>query len=421
MDNFDKIIKQKAEQFEVPYNEAHWAEMDGKLNSIRTAKIRKNIFGSAAIMVVVAISSYFIFSNDKIAVEGDNNIADNKTTEAIVNDVKSIKEKHTLLNNTVIEDNTVGNEISLEETQPEIVTEESNNENKVAENKPSNKVVETENSINKMAINTSNVNAEFIVYNNRACLGEGVNFESQENNQPVSYTWNFGDGTISHKANPTHVYKESLVYTVTLTLLDRQTGVEYTTIQQDVITVLPLPEIVFTYLEESKKYDDNSLKYPYTIFNVKNTNKTSTYKWSFGNGESSTSAKTKTIYKKPGSFVVKLVATNSYGCENSTRKKVTIKNGSTLYTPNAFTPNADGDNDNFIPISLLEWDIQFEMTIIDKSGKLIYKTSDKNEPWNGKMNNTGKVMDVGVYLWQVITYDAEGTPHNHHGNINIVK
>ena len=43
MDNFDEIIKQKAEQFEVPFNDAHWAEMDGRLNAIRAAKIKNTI------------------------------------------------------------------------------------------------------------------------------------------------------------------------------------------------------------------------------------------------------------------------------------------------------------------------------------------------------------------------------------------
>ena len=86
-----------------------------------------------------------------------------------------------------------------------------------------------------------------------------------------------------------------------------------------------------------------------------------------------------------------------------------------------FSPDKNGNNDVFIPKALLEWDVQFKMTIIDKSGKTVYQTSDKNEPWNGKMNNTGRTLDNGIYLWQVVTYDAEGTPHTHQGKINLIK
>ena len=421
MDNFDKIIKESLEKFEVPYNKAHWAEMEGRLNGIRAAKIKKIIFGSAAVFAIVAISSYLIFSNNEMPINESNlTFVDNRELKGISIDDTDIKEEKSplIINDKLTDETIIINEHILEENIIEIKEGIGNNDNRSTDIE---KETETELVSNKEIVSNDKINAEFIVYNNRACLGETVKFESHENDSPVSYTWNFGDGIISHKANPIHIYKEDLVYTVTLTLLNRQTGIEFTTVQQDIVTILPLPDVSFTYIEESKKFDDNALKHPYTLFNVKNIDKNTTYHWSFGNSDHSTSSKSKTIYENKGSFPVKLVAKNSFGCENSTRKKVVIKNGATFYTPNAFTPNEDGDNDNFIPISLLEWDIQFEMTIIDKYGNLIYQTSDKNEPWNGKLNNSGQVLTPGIYLWQVITYDSEGTPHRHNGQINLIK
>lgn len=73
MDNFEEIIKQKAEQFEVPFNDAHWAEMDGKLNAIRAAKIKNTILGSAAAIAIVAASSFFIFSNNENTLTTEDN------------------------------------------------------------------------------------------------------------------------------------------------------------------------------------------------------------------------------------------------------------------------------------------------------------------------------------------------------------
>lgn len=61
MDNLDKIIKQKAENFEIPFNEIHWTEMEGKLNAIRSKKIRSLLLGSASIITALSIPIYILF------------------------------------------------------------------------------------------------------------------------------------------------------------------------------------------------------------------------------------------------------------------------------------------------------------------------------------------------------------------------
>lgn len=425
MDNFDKIIKQKVEQFEVPYNEAHWAEMDSKLNAIRTTKIKNNILGSVAALAVILVSSYFIFPSTETSKTLNNNIiTGNNATEAVIDrNVNPSNEKSVEINNKIADKNATLNNNSLEESELEIVIEDSNNENKIDGANVDNDKKENNIVLNKTeVINNNFVNADFIVYNNKACLGEIVSFEPSENKQPVSYTWNFGDGTISREASPKHTYKESHNYTVTLTLVNRQTGKEYTTVQYDIVTVMPIPTANFSYTETSIKHNDNNLKYPYTTFKIKDVSKQSTYKWTFGNGENSTSINGKTIYKKAGNYTaILLVKDKINGCIKSIKKKITIINGANFYVENAFTPNNSGGNETFLPKALLDWEVQFEMTIINKTGKLIYKTSDKNEPWNGKMNNSGQVLNEGIYLWQVITYDCEGIPNRHHGKINLVK
>jgi gliding motility-associated-like protein len=423
MSNFNEIIKQKVEQFEVPYNEAHWAEMDGKLNSIRLTKIKNNIFGSAAVVAVVAISSYFIFSEKNTTIKKDSNINTEKSTSAfIVSNVTPVKVDKTIPNNN--EDSKVNDIID------ESIAEDNNSKDLSLEptdftnNKNIDKSLDEQDkkSDNKILANDNSINSEFFVYNNKVCLGEAVSFEAMENDEPVSYTWNFGDGTISHKANPKHRYEDSHVYSVSLTLLNRQTGKEYTSIQEDVVTIMPNPKASFSYTEVSVQHDDNKLKHPYTTFKIKDTSKKNTYSWNFGNGETSKSTIAKTIYKKKGSYSTTLTVKNPVnGCVSIVEEKINIKQGIELFAPNAFTPNGNGGNETFIPKALLGWDVQFEMTVIDKAGTLIYKTSDKSVPWNGKMNNTGNILNEGVYMWQVIIYDAEGSQHRYHDQIHLIK
>jgi len=63
MSNINDIIKQKIAQFEVPYNEAHWAEMEGRLNKCNATKIKNNSLIAASTIIVIAISSILYFNN----------------------------------------------------------------------------------------------------------------------------------------------------------------------------------------------------------------------------------------------------------------------------------------------------------------------------------------------------------------------
>jgi len=75
MKNFDKIIKESAEQFEVPFNDAHWAEMEAKLNRINSKKKNTLLFGSAATVITLLVSAYFLFpSTSSINSESQNQI-----------------------------------------------------------------------------------------------------------------------------------------------------------------------------------------------------------------------------------------------------------------------------------------------------------------------------------------------------------
>ncbi|MGB0882457.1 MAG: hypothetical protein ACPGSO_05850 [Vicingaceae bacterium] len=63
MSNFNKIIKDKVDQFEVPFNEAHWSDMEERLNAAKSNNSRL-LFGSAAAIITLVISSYFLFSTN---------------------------------------------------------------------------------------------------------------------------------------------------------------------------------------------------------------------------------------------------------------------------------------------------------------------------------------------------------------------
>lgn len=66
MDKFDKFIKDQLEQHEVPFNEAHWNEMDAKLDAVNKQLWMKKIAVAASVVAVIAIAAYFIMPSSPL-------------------------------------------------------------------------------------------------------------------------------------------------------------------------------------------------------------------------------------------------------------------------------------------------------------------------------------------------------------------
>lgn len=412
MSNLEEIIKQKVNQFDVTFNEKHWEAMEAKLHAIKIAKIKKNIFLAASVVTIIGVIGILSYNPTSIT---NTEIVDQPTNNSIENNTS-----------ITINDDSVENIISIKNNKNNSPTEATLNEKiNLATPKQTNEISITEEEIilsnNNETKETTpkNISAEFIVYNNRICLGEEVSFETIERKN-FSYLWDFGDGTTSAKVNPKHAYLNEGIYNVKLTVTDINSDKNVSNEVKHAVEILPLPNAEFSFFEEAEKHDNNKLKFPYTNF-VARDKALDSYTWNFGNGQTSSQSNPKIIFDKKGSFKTTLMAKNSFGCINSASKIITIEHPFNLFAPNAFSPNHDGENDTFIPKALLAWDIQFEMLIKNKAGDIVFKSTDKYNGWNGKLNNKGADLDSDIYFWQVITYDEDGTPHHHFGKINLIK
>lgn len=419
MASFEKIIKEKVEQFEPKFNESHWDALDQKLTSIKIAKIRRNILLSAAAILVAAIGGFSIYQTT--AQEESKTSNQISTANTIVEEI----------NSTVISQKEQTNGLVEKEASiPVLVSEDSKLEKISTENDETNLSADGQ-KIEVKSINSSKestglividnqLTAGFIVYNNKICLGEETSFEATDKQELLAYTWDFGDGNISTKTNPKYTYKQQGTYSVKLTVVNKRTNQEKTSLQKSVVIINPLPNTDFTYQEQSTQFDDNTLKYPYTNFVCKGE-LSDNYEWSLANGKTYKEKNPIVLFGKKGEYQVTLKAKNNLGCISSTTKIVSIVNSFELFAPNAFTPNFDNKNDEFIPEALLTWDIKFEMVIKNKAGHVVFKTTDKNEAWKGSLNNQGAILDEGLYFWQVVTFDVDNKPYQHAGKINLIK
>ena len=76
--------------------------------------------------------------------------------------------------------------------------------------------------------------------------------------------------------------------------------------------------------------------------------------------------------------------------------------------PNVFTPNGDGENDQFLLKS--EGLSDFNIVVFDPKGNIVFESKDPAFVWDGRDMRTGKLVPPGNYMYMVTAYDSERNP-----------
>ncbi len=96
-----------------------------------------------------------------------------------------------------------------------------------------------------------------------------------------------------------------------------------------------------------------------------------------------------------------LIISNEYGCIAERMHTIFVLNPDcdepNIFLPNAFTPNGDGSNDVlFVRSKIIE---NMELSIYNRWGELVFRTTDKNTGWDGIYKSERLAPDVyGFYL-----------------------
>jgi gliding motility-associated-like protein len=229
----------------------------------------------------------------------------------------------------------------------------------------------------------------------------------------VNWLWDFGDGNYSFTQYPTHTYDEPGNYNASLTVTD-WLGCKMTDTLNYPIVVYPTPVPGF-----SASPNETSIYEPGIQFNDESIGGTY-WEWDLGDFETSIDENPYHIYPDTGTYLIKqIVISNIGGCKDSVTHPVRINGESTIFIPNAFTPDENGLNDVFAPkfFGMLE----FKMIIFDRWGNQIFETEDMNEGWNGKVNGQGEVVQQDVYVYKIFTKDILKNNHRYMGRVTVVK
>lgn len=141
-----------------------------------------------------------------------------------------------------------------------------------------------------------------------ACPGTTPISFTNSSSGAVSYLWDFGDGTTSTLANPSHVYNQSGRMSVTLIATNSLGCQDIQTISQ-YITIFPQPDATISSTTTSSCD-------PTTPFQFSNNANALSWLWNFGDGSTSNQQNPSHTYSNSGNYTVTLSVTNSFGCTN---------------------------------------------------------------------------------------------------------
>ena len=237
--------------------------------------------------------------------------------------------------------------------------------------------------------------------------------------------WDFGDGNTSTSlTNPMiHTYTSNGTYSVYVKITSPNGCVSDTT-YTNLVEVYDIPVAFFNANPQPTNISNTNINFTDLSSSFVNQ-----WTWDFGinlPGFPTTSNLRNPSIKYPdvnsGVYPVTLIVGSPQGCYDTITKDVIIDGLYTLYLPSSFTPNGDGLNEEFGPSGEKISPDNYKFMIFNRWGELMFTTTDINEKWNGKKNNSGDLLPEGTYVWRVLATDGNsGEEHEYIGHVIMLR
>jgi len=232
----------------------------------------------------------------------------------------------------------------------------------------------------------------------------------------ILYQWDFGDGNTSNLQNPSHVYTQVGSYPVTLNIATVSGCVaNLSLLQPDIVDVHPNPTSDFTLSKYSTDICDSEIE-----FFDKSIGGYS-YLYLFDDSTFiSTEQNPIHLYYSDGTKYPMQIVTNEWGCKDSSFQKLYIE-PFTIFAPNTFTPDGNEFNNTFNPKLYLDV-YQWELTIYNRWGELLFTSNDINNGWDGVISN-GLLAPSGTYIYKIkyVSCEPINPAKEITGHINLLR
>lgn len=142
------------------------------------------------------------------------------------------------------------------------------------------------------------------------------------------------------------------------------------------------------------------------------------YFWQFGDDSTATERSPLHRYEQPGDYEVILTVDNEIGCPSEARYRFIRVLDFTLFIPNIFSPNNDGNNDRFrFVMNAME---QVEIAIYDRWGRVLVRSNQTDFGWDGR-DAQGRPVQEGVYTYVLRAVSYGGQELTRQGTITLVR
>lgn len=247
--------------------------------------------------------------------------------------------------------------------------------------------------------------------NAQGCAPLEVSFTSTTSNpEPLTYEWIINGDTLFGR-NQLYRFDTSGNYEVKYVLSN---GICTDTIFSN-ITVFEDPFAGFEFLNAPL----DTLSFPNDTLVILNTSEINAdYFWNFNDGTTDTVTNPIHKFTSAGTYdIVLRVTDKTTGCISYVNKRFVLEVISNLNSPNIFTPNGDGINDNF---RIYERNLRnFKILIFNRWGQIVYTSYDPNFEWDG--THDGQDCTPGAYVYHIVAIGENNVSFKRTDIVNLVR
>jgi uncharacterized protein (DUF2249 family) len=410
--SFEKILKDRLKNIEMPYDASAWDSLEKKLDHKKGGTTSLKWVISSLVVLTASTVGYLMYDRSS-----------NEPAKEAITSIKSEKEVENTLDNSTIQDEKITAEIeSLEESAPKKVVKTQVETNHPLEtlSPPQLELKNTtsttytpilkDNSLLSDNKKQEDKQKEYVFHTlAKLCIGEEQTIKNEHDIDLYLVAPNGQKTKIKNYSNYNFKAENSGNYSLEYIK-------EGSIISSTSFLVISSDKIDFE-LDDEKLYSKGL---------PSRTLETSSYlnnlKWYLNDQLIGTNDKEieVNLFKK-GSYHVKLVGENKNGCTSTIEKQIRIDQDYNLLAADAFSPSDDNNKINtFIPYALTERNTKFNFIIIDpKDGGIVYQTNDKLKPWDGIDRRSGLFVEPNSnWIWKVTLEQPEkGEDSSYRGTI----